>query len=660
MTEHTRLIFSLHPNLLSRQLGSDMYRAPDALKQLVANALDAESSRVDVKIAFNDLDAPMQVVVSDDGCGIAPEEMAQAFGAVGTHVARPTASRETIGSRGIGRFAVFSLAAEARWETISDADGVRTKQSWVMVPGRQEIEIEAEEVGNEATGTVISLTLSQRQDVLRLFSGVTMVKRVLFNSFAGYLARYDAEVGIWVNNEKVSLDEFVDERETEEIEAHDEVPGARLTHMVLSQQVEQMFPSILVFATHGTTVSQEPLAEESIPGRKYLGLVDSGYLSELTNTSKSELAEFDPGFLALREETSKRAKQFIVERQSGRAREFLERARLQNFYPYKEPPTTPVDGYRRQLYDNILLTMEETYKIGNASLSQQKLIFGLTQQLMHSEDLSSVLTNVLGLTGEEVARFAALLRRTSLNSIIAVADLLVDRIRFLDEMQVLVYGQRSEWVKERSQLHKILERHTWLFGERFHLMGSDRRLYGLLPEVAAALTDGQDDEESRIDVDGSLRDIPDLYLARTNWNEGARFHEHLIVELKRPSVRITEEHVGQLKRYSAEIVGSPVWGQKKESHRFTFVLVSSDVSKNVRDSYQVGEEPGFLSRPQLDHPTELWALRWSDYLDRRREELNYLQDEMEITADPELLEYLKERVGEFLPEEITKPTKPVS
>lgn len=658
MTQRNTLEFVVHPNLLSRQLGSDMYRAPDALKQLVANALDADSSRVDVKIVFNQLDTPEQVVISDDGCGIAPGEMARAFGQVGTHFTRPTA-RETIGSRGIGRFAVFSLAADVRWETVADTDGVLTKQSWVMAPGQLAIDIETEELSTGSTGTVITLALNQRQDVAGLFAGVARVKRTLFNSFAGYLARYEADVGIWVNDEKLSLDEFVDERETEDVEADGQIPAARLTHMVLSQQVEQRVPSMLVFATHGTTVSQEPLDAESIPGRKYLGFVDSPYLSELTNTSKSELSEFDPGFLALREETSKRAKRFIVERQSDRAKEFLTRARLQNFYPYQEPPETPVDRYRRQLYDNILLTMEETYKIGNATLPQQKLIFGLTQQLMHSEDLSSVLTSVLGLTGEEVVRFAALLRRTSLSSIIAVAELLVDRIRFLDELQVLVYGPGAESVKERSQLHKILERHTWLFGERFHLMGSDRQLHGLLPEVAAALTDGEYDEESFMDVDESLRDIPDLYFARTNWNEGARFHDHLIVELKRPSVRITEEHVGQLKRYAAKIVASAVWGQKKDSHRFTFVLVSSDVSKSVSDFYQADQEPGLLVRPQLQHPTELWALRWADYIDRRREELNYLQAEMEITADPELLEYLKERVGDYLPDEVKEPASAV-
>ena len=646
-----RINFSLHPDLLSRQLGSDMYRAPEALKQLVANALDSGSTRVDVRIFFNEMEAPERVMIADDGNGISADEMEDAFGQVGVHVQKRESPREVIGSRGIGRFAVFSLAVESRWETVAPRDSGRSVLKWVMVPGRKTLEVEEESTDADRTGTTVDMTLNHREDVKRLFSSVKSVKRVLFNSFAAYLARYENEVAIWVNDEAVSLEDFVDERMTEEIQGNGHVPDASLHHMVLGQQVDQPAPSVLVYATRGATIRHEVLGDEGIPGKKYLGLVDSAYLSELTNTGKTELADFDPGFQALKEEASTRAKRFISEHQADHAQAFLERARRQPYYPYKDPPQSPVDRYRRQLYDGLLLTLEEQYRIGNAPTNQQKLIFGLTRQLLQSEDLASVLTSVLGLEGEEVARFASLLRRTSLSSIIAVADLLVDRLRFLDELDVLLYGSPAKWVKERSQLHKIIEGHTWVFGEQYHLMGSDRQIGKLLPAVQVALTE---DTENLVRVDPSLRDIPDLYLARSKWNEGAKFHQHLVVELKRPSVKIGVSHIHQLQRYANTIVDNPIWGQTTNSHKFAFVLVSSDISESATKFYQAGEEPGLLSKPALQHPTELWALRWSDYLDRRREELKFLENEIEVTADPELLDYLRERVGEYLPDELSE------
>ena len=637
--------FSLHPDLLSRQLGSAMYKAAEALKQLVANALDSDCARVEVRIKFNDLDTAEQVTISDDGVGISPSDMERAFREVGVHIGR-SSKREPIGSRGIGRFGVFSLSAESRWQTVAEADGEFVQQTWSMVPGRRGIDVAEERVPDGATGTTIDMTLHQREDVARLFSSVRNVKRVIFNAFAAYLARYEADVEIWVNDEQVRVDEFVDEREVESIEAVGDVPSASLHHMVLGQHVDQPVPSMLVYATKGTTVSQEVLPDEGIPGRKYLGLVDSPYLQDLTNTAKSDLAEFDAGFRALKGEVSNRAKRYIGKRQGDHAKAFLERARTKAYYPYKTPPATPVDRYRRQLYDGVLLSLEEEFKIDNAPANQQKLIFGMTRQLMQSEDLASVLTGVLGLTGKEVARFAALLRRTSLSSVIAVADLLVDRLRFLDELEVLLYGSPAKGVQERTQLHKIVEGHTWLFGEQYHLMGSDRRIATLLSEIQTLIVD---DPEDVIEVDPALRDVPDLYLSRSKWHDGPKFHQHLIVELKRPSLKVGARHVEQLWRYAEKIVDSPIFGQKTNSHRFAFVVVSSDISDSVTKSYQADEEPGLLTRPSFQHPTELWALRWSDFLDRRREELKFLENEVEITVDPELLDYLKNRVGEYLP-----------
>ena len=61
-----------------------------------------------------------------------------------------------------------------------------------------------------------------------------------------------------------------------------------------------------------------------------------------------------------------------------------------------------------------------------------------------------------------------------------------------------------------------------------------------------------------------------------------------------------------------------------------------------------------LSRPQLAHPTELWALQWSDYLDRRTQELQFLRDKIDLTTEPEALEYLRRRAGAALPTEVRK------
>ncbi|GEM_PF-6749237 len=642
--------FQMQPQLLSKHLGYDLYPTPgDALCQIVANSFDADCSRVDVRVIRNDLDTAQFVEIIDDGRGISFADLEQSFRLVGEHVSRKS-KRETIGSRGIGRFAAFALAAEVNWDTVAIEEGAAVRNQWTMRKGSLGFEVTSSPAERPSTGTTVRLILEQTDSVTKLFAGSQSLMRLLFNAFAGYLLRYENEVSLLIDGEQLYPSAFIERSDLEVIPESNDLPSATLRHLVLGRNVEQEHSNVLRFATHGTTIASKAIEGEPIHLHKYLGLVDSPYLDELTNTAKSDLAHLDDRFLALEKESYSRALQYILTQRAGQAQTFLEEAREKPYYPFKNPPSTVIESASQQIYDGILVSLETGYGIRNLQPRQQRLVFLLAKHLLHSEDLAEVLTSVLGLSGDEIGKFADLLKRTSLSSVINIAELLVSRFQFIDELRELVYGKSARAVKERRHLHKIVEGHTWLFGEQYHLMGSDSSLNTLLPRIEAAVRE-TNDPEALIPVDDPLRDIPDLYLMGTKWNEGAKYHQHLIVEMKRPSVRIVSEHINQLKRYASEIVRLPIFGQNNGSHKFTFVLVSSDVSEGVRQTeYQAGEEPGLLSRPGgLGHETELWALRWSDFLDRRTSELRFLRDKMALQANPEDLAYLRREMAEFLP-----------
>ncbi len=640
--------------LVSRRLGSDLYSPAQALEQLVANALDAGCTRIDVTIRQNQLDAADEVTIADNGRGLAIADVDGAFATVGEHSRRVNSVRDVIGSKGIGRFAAFALAYAARWDTVAEDNGTRVGQSWTLSGDSTEFLVESSAAVRLPVGTVVTLHLRDRDGVQRLFSGVRNVHRALFNSFAGYLLRYRAEVSIFVNGEQLDLSDFVESEEVEEI-PEGESPAATLRHIILGARVDQDQANVLVFAASGNTIRRSNIEEPAIEGRKYLGLVDAPYLQELTNTAKSDLAEFDEGFRQLEREATARARRYIQSARGDRADTFLAKARANPAYPYKEPPATPVELYSRDVYDRLIVELDREFAIGGVSARQLHLILALVSQLLRSEDLADIITNVLGLRGDEVSRFAEILRRTTLSSVIAVSELIVNRQEFLRELEELVYGLRAEHVLERKHLQKVVEAHTWVFGEQYHLMGADTRLSGILKQFAGDADAA--DPEAAVDVPDELRDIPDFYLAKSQWNEGAKFTQHLVVEIKRPSAKVTPKHIDrQVERYASEIVKNPVFTQQEGRHRFTFVIVSADVADAVKElRYQKDEEPGLVSRPNLPHPTEIWAIRWSDLIERRREELSFLRDKIELTADPEDLRYLRRTVGQHLPDGSESP-----
>jgi hypothetical protein len=646
------------PQLITRRLGSDLYTPAQALEQLVANALDAAAESIDITIKANDLGGVYEVVIADDGLGIAPHEIERAFGTVGEHHVPTRVERDVIGSKGIGRFAAFALSYASTWTTVADDDeGGRWRQSWRISESPNDFDVETAPATGEATGTTVTLHLRDHDGVRRLFSGVRNVHRILFNAFAGYLLRYPAVV-IRVDEEPLNLAAFIESEHIEEI-PEGPSPAATLRHIMLGPQVDQEDPNTIVFAAAGNAIKRRPVGEPAVEGKKYLALVDSPYLQELTNTAKSDLADFDPGFLNLEREAISRAKTYVTAMRGDRDQAFLARARANPAYPFKEPPQDVIAEASRGVYDRIIVELDREFGIGAVTPKQLQLVLGLTSQLLRSEDLADVLTNVLGLRGEEVSRFAEILRRTTLSSVIALTELVVNRLGFLRELEELVYGKPAAHVLERRHLQKVVEAHTWIFGEKYHLMGADSRLSTIL----AGFSDNSagDDPDAPVGVDPSLRDVPDFYFARSQWNEGAKFTQHLVVEIKRPSVKVTTRHIDrQLERYASEIVSNAVFGQREGSHRFTFYIVSADIAENVRTlRYQKDEEPGLINRPPLPHPTEVWALRWSDLIDRRREELAFLEKQVELSGDAEDLEYLRRTMGQYLPTE-GQPSPPAA
>jgi hypothetical protein len=64
----------------------------------------------------------------------------------------------------------------------------------------------------------------------------------------------------------------------------------------------------------------------------------------------------------------------------------------------------------------------------------------------------------------------------------------VDRLDFIAALSMLVFDPKSkQQLLERSQLHKILENRTWIFGEEFNLSASDKSLTDVLDKHLALL-----------------------------------------------------------------------------------------------------------------------------------------------------------------------------
>jgi len=635
-------------------LGSGIYAPAGALHQLLANALDANASVVEVLLRENSLEAVDVVVIKDDGIGMTEHEVDQNFRHVGAHYARDT-DGQTIGSKGLGRFAVFALGYRASWKTVAKQGEELIEQSWVMTrerPAPAEIASRVLPSGSP-TGTEITIDIDPVQTVVQSFlSSEPQVRRSIFYAFAPRLAVAKGELDLKVNGVTIELGDYVDEQEEERIAESSALPEAHLVHLLVNARVQTPHPRTLLLTQSGATVSEVEVDGDSISGRRYIGVLRSLYLDQTrTATDKRSFIEDDERLPALIAAASDRARGFIARQVATEQKSFIERARAMDGYPYRDSPQSQIERFEQTLYEDVLTAINESMGIEDAAPKHLRLILQMAHRLVRGEDdLPEVLTHLLGLSGPEVARLAEVLRRTTLRSLVTVAGLVLDRVSFLDELDVILYGKPAAKLKERMQLQQIIAAHSWLFGEQFTLITSDKRLSSVVAEAREKLNLGseQEDADHTVDVGTYLRDVPDFYLAANRKVQGADYFQHLIVEMKRPSVRIGRGHVDQLKRYADAIVGHPIWGGAPETHKFRFLLVSSEVSPEILREYQDDEDFGLVSRPRgYAHEVEMFAVQWADLLNDRRSELAYLQLQVESTSDPELLEYLRSAVPDL-------------
>jgi hypothetical protein len=129
--------------------------------------------------------------------------------------------------------------------------------------------------------------------------------------------------------------------------------------------------------------------------------------------------------------------------------------------------------------------------------------------------------------------------RTPLTAIISASKTIADRLDFISGLdQILFDVEPKKQTLERRQLHRILAQETWLFGEESALTGDDERLTAVLKRHLAVL--GEEVELTKgppiTREDGTIA-IPDLVLSR-QVKHHQNVLEHLVVELKRPSVDI--------------------------------------------------------------------------------------------------------------------------
>jgi hypothetical protein len=269
--------------------------------------------------------------------------------------------------------------------------------------------------------------------------------------------------------------------------------------------------------------------------------------------------------------------------------------------------------------------------------------------------LKRILTEVLGLPKDRLKDLAELLEKNSFPAIIEAAKIITDRLSFLTGLEKMLFDPESKQsLQERSQLHKMLETETWIFGEEFFLSDSEINLTNVLKKHIHLLrpdehTTGRKKKAKtpKVLLDDGRDGRIDLMLAREIPAYGKNKKEYLVVELKRPSQKINLKIKAQIEEYALALVRDEQVDAKNTT--WTFLAVSNEISEDAAATLKQTNKPtGFFLETDS---CKVGLASWSEIIRASRTRLELFKESLGKGVDTASgLKLLNAKYQKYIPD----------
>ena len=333
---------------------------------------------------------------------------------------------------------------------------------------------------------------------------------------------------------------------------------------------------------------------------------------------------------------------------------FLERLGADQCYPYTLEERKN-NLFTERLFERSAYLFEDDLKLLSADSKTRKIIYLLLRKAIEAGDLSFLFSNVLNISKEGQKKLIELLRRTNREEIVRFTSEVAEKEQFLNFLNELTYGDDvAKHILERKQLHKIVEKNLWIFGEEYlgtPYLWSDKNLGNNLDQLHSNYLDYKPAKKDNnlLDVKGSIRTITDLFF----YNEkklGNGRKEVMIVELKAPRCAIHQKELNQVDLYGYQIANEPKF--PKYNVTYKILLISSkitDFAKSQINGSKLNEKVPFLYKTINDNNADIqiYVMEWSELISRNQMQLSYLNNSLNI-ENRDVVEMFEELYPDYM------------
>jgi hypothetical protein len=609
---------------------------------------------VSVTIDRTELDAVDAVTVTDDGHGMTHADAVRDFKRLGGSwkKMRPQSKngkRSLHGKEGAGRFRAFAIGGTVEWTSIARRTETleRTRVTGSMDSSEFALS-DPEELATGEPGTAVWITRPREHANRLLGEGAVPW---LVTQFAVYLVKCP---GLTITYDGTILDPAIIVARDTEIELDADLGGDHgtpvLRLMEWTADARTISPSLVLCDENGVALHETTSEIDSPPELPYTAyLTWPGFAEHAQDLVLSDLghATISPIVDAARQAI----RAHLDERLSERRTELIDRWKADRVYPYSGEAATPAEAQERKVFDVVAVSaapaVAKDVKAAKLSLHLIKEALAQPPGALHR-----VLTEVLDLSPEQLADFDRILDRTSLASVIYTSRTVTDRLDFLHDFEAMLFdhGKRQRLL-ERQQLHRILANgRTWVFGEEYGLAVDDQGLTKVLEAHRALVGDDAPVDGAVTDTEGHTR-IVDLMLSKATHFADQR--QHLVVELKRPALKLTQMELSQITNYAIAVSRDDRF--KNPDVTWDFWLVGDAMDDVVEELVNKKDSPAGLYTQGGTY--RIWVRRWAEVLEENRQRLHFYREHLKYVPLAEEAE-LDEVVGKYLSPHQTEPPQP--
>lgn len=642
--------------------------------ELIWNSLDADATQVTVRLNRNTLDTIESIEVIDNGLGISMTEAQEGFGHLGgswkQHQRQTKRDKRILhGKMGQGRFRAFALCERAEWDSVYLFEGSLKQFTIIGTTGdKRKFTISDERPSkSNNTGTVVTLTnIIQQQATLEREKAVPEINKL----FALYLKQYP-QVRLAYDGERIDPSALEDRRTeyplppivTEEGSSYE----AKLTIIEWSIDIDRA----LYLCTEGGFTLREMPPGIQAPGYRFTAYLSSKLLEEMDEAGTIDMDEFTD-LRKLLDSAKDQMRRHFLQRDAEKAATVVEQWKDEDIYPFEGEPRDIMEETERQVFDVVAVSLDSyVSEFKEAKPRSKKLTFNLLRYALESNpsSLQYILNEVVGLPKDKQDEFAALLQKTSLIAMINASKIVTERLDFLKGLEYLLYDpEMRATVKERSQLHKLVSRNTWIFGDEYFLVNNDESLTNVLRKHVKEVefevdldTDVLREDGSKGVVDIGLSNATpremtiekDVMIAKSLERHQTEGRHHLIIELKRPSQDITSTVIGQTRSYAFAIAKDERFQNVRTN--WIFWALANRMSEEAQlEAQQEGQPQGVVYQSKADarrnYNMTIWAKPWSEVIEECSARLRFFQERLNYNASQSSgRKFLTETYPKFIP-----------